>query len=163
MNGSGDCDVRPEHDVVAYIDGAYVENDAVVVGEEIFAERRVATVIEPYASFEVEKLFVAFENAVKNCTSFFLFVFVRAVEVAARLSDFFSECGQLGVGRVVEHTRSHLFSFRHKSPFACVGKNNFSKKKRFSQSCGSRLRGLGSKRAQKAEIGRFGKGETNRA
>lgn len=119
--GSSDGYVGTEHHVVADIDGTYVENNAVVVGEKVFAERSVAAVIESYASFEVEKLFVTFQNAVKDCTSFFLFVFVGTVEVATRLSHFFSQCGQLGVGRVVEHTCNHFFSFRHKTPFAFVG------------------------------------------
>lgn len=133
MYGSSDSHVGTEHNVVPDIDGANVENNAIVISEKVFAERSIAAVIESYASFEVKKLFVTFQNAVKDGTSLFFFVFVRAVEVTACLSYFFSQCGKLGVGRVVEHTGSHLFSFRHKSPFACVGYINFNKKYILSQ------------------------------
>lgn len=54
--GSSDGHVGTEHNVVADIDGTYVENNAVVISEKVFAERSVAAVIESYASFEVKKL-----------------------------------------------------------------------------------------------------------
>ena len=110
MHGRRDGHIRPEKALAADFDRAAVEDDEVEVGEEMLPDRRVASVIEAQGRLAGDVLAAAAEQFAQQLPPPFGLVLARIVVGAREPPRPRPQRGKLGVGRVVQLAREHLFA-----------------------------------------------------